>query len=211
MTPPRRARHAVREGAHTGSSRGQALGYVQCNLAVVPQSHAFDFLLYCQRNPRACPVLEVCDPGSPEPRRIAPGAKLPSEAMLQAAFKVSRITVRQALAELASEGLIETVNGKGSFVTRPANAPLLGQLAGFNAVMHARGQLQVGERFVHKSIIDSTFDCRIESTTTVGDKPAIVPSVAGQAWITDLSTLVLDPTDPYPQGYRIADTWPMLG
>ena len=79
------------------------------------------------------------------------------------------------------------------------------------AVMHARGQLQVGERFVHKSIIDSTFDCRIESTTTVGDKPAIVPSVAGQAWITDLSTLVLDPTDPYPQGYRIADTWPMLG
>ena len=79
------------------------------------------------------------------------------------------------------------------------------------AVMHARGQLQVGERFVHKSIIDSTFDCRIESTTTVGSKPAIVPSVAGQAWITDLSTIVLDPTDPYPGGYRIADTWPMLG
>lgn len=79
------------------------------------------------------------------------------------------------------------------------------------AVMHARGQLQVGERFVHKSIIDSTFDCRIEATTTVGAKPAIVPSVAGQAWITDLSTIVLDPSDPYPQGYRIADTWPMLG
>jgi proline racemase len=79
------------------------------------------------------------------------------------------------------------------------------------AVMHARGQLHVGERFVHKSIIDSTFDCRIESTTEVGGIPAVVASVAGQAWITDLSTIVLDPTDPYPLGYRIADTWPMLG
>ncbi|MEI6405821.1 MAG: proline racemase family protein [Actinomycetes bacterium] len=76
------------------------------------------------------------------------------------------------------------------------------------AVMHARGELKVGERFVHKSIIDSTFDCRIESTTTVGNKPAVIPSIAGQAWITDLTTLVLDPTDPYPQGYRLTDTWP---
>ncbi len=63
----------------------------------------------------------------------------PSESKLQEAFQVSRITVRQALAELAAEGLIETVNGKGSFVTRPAIAPLLGQLSGFNAVMHGRG------------------------------------------------------------------------
>lgn len=76
------------------------------------------------------------------------------------------------------------------------------------AVMHARGELQVGERFVHKSIIDSTFDNRIESLTTVGGKPAIVPSVAGQAWITDITTLLLDPTDPYPNGYQLTDTWP---
>lgn len=76
------------------------------------------------------------------------------------------------------------------------------------AVMHARGQLEVGQRFVHKSIIDSTFDCRVESTTTVGDKNAIVPSIAGQAWITDLTTVVLDPTDPYPMGYKLNDTYP---
>jgi proline racemase len=75
------------------------------------------------------------------------------------------------------------------------------------AVMHARGELKVGERFIHKSIIDSTFDCRIESTTKVGNKDAIVPSIAGQAWITDLTTLVLDPTDPYPNGYQLSDTW----
>ena len=76
------------------------------------------------------------------------------------------------------------------------------------AVMHARGELEVGERFVHTSIIDSTFDCRIESTTTVGGKNAIVPSIAGQAWITEFSTMVLDPSDPYPSGYRLTDTWP---
>ena len=76
------------------------------------------------------------------------------------------------------------------------------------AVMHARGELEVGERFVHTSIIDSTFDCRIESTTTVGGKDAIVPSIAGQAWITEFSTMVIDTSDPYPSGYRLTDTWP---
>lgn len=88
-------------------------------------------------------------------KRFPPGAKLPSESKLQEAFNVSRITVRQALAELASEGLIETVNGKGSFVSRPANAPLLGQLAGFNAVMHARG-LRTSGRLLDTSLANIT-------------------------------------------------------
>lgn len=77
------------------------------------------------------------------------------------------------------------------------------------ALMHARGELAVGEPFVHTSIIDSRFECRIESTTTVGGVPAVVPSIAGQAWITDLTTLVLDPSDPYQNGYRLTDTWPV--
>src|SRR3970040_2093858 len=76
MNPAQRARLEIREKRHTGSTRALAPGYVQCNLAVVPQALAFDFLLYCQRNARACPVLEVCDPGSPEPRQLAPGADL---------------------------------------------------------------------------------------------------------------------------------------
>ena len=76
MTPSQRARRDIREKRHTGTTRGLAPGYVQCNLAAVPRSLAFEFLLYCQRNARACPVLEVCDPGSPEPRQLAPGADL---------------------------------------------------------------------------------------------------------------------------------------
>ncbi len=75
------------------------------------------------------------------------------------------------------------------------------------AVMHARGQVGVGEDFVHTSIIGSRFDSRIESLTSVGGVPAVVPSVAGQAWITQLCQVGVDPSDPFPNGYVLADTW----
>lgn len=79
------------------------------------------------------------------------------------------------------------------------------------AVLRAKGQLEIGERFVGKSIIGSTFDCRIEGETMVGEKPGIVPIVSGRAWITGTYQLMLDPSDPYPAGYRLADTWPGAG
>ncbi|QEL21296.1 hypothetical protein FQV39_00960 [Bosea sp. F3-2] len=78
------------------------------------------------------------------------------------------------------------------------------------AVLHARGQLGVGERFVGLSIIGSRFDCEIESLTRIGDTPAIVPRITGSAWITGTSQLMLDPEDPWPAGYRLSDTWPKL-
>ena len=76
------------------------------------------------------------------------------------------------------------------------------------AVLHARGELAVGETFKGVSIIDSEFDCRIESETTVGGKPAIYPSIAGRAWLTGTYQHFLDPDDPWPEGYRLSDTWP---
>jgi proline racemase len=76
------------------------------------------------------------------------------------------------------------------------------------AALHAKGQLKVGERFVGKSIIGSTFDCRIDREVAVGGKPGVSPIISGRAWITGIRQLMLDPTDPYPGGYRIADTWP---
>lgn len=77
------------------------------------------------------------------------------------------------------------------------------------AIMHARGEIGVGETFVHRSIIDSEFVGRIEETTTVGGTPAIVPSITGRAWLTAFHQYVLDPADPFPTGYRIGDTWPL--
>lgn len=63
-------------GQLTTPTAGLALGYVQANLVVLPKDLAFDFLLFCQRNPKPCPLLDVTDPGSPEPKTAAPGADL---------------------------------------------------------------------------------------------------------------------------------------
>src|SRR5688572_14854078 len=69
-------RAACRAGQQTGPTPGMALGYVQANLVIVPKEHAFDFLLFCQRNPKPCPLLDVTEPGDPEPKAVAPGADL---------------------------------------------------------------------------------------------------------------------------------------
>src|SRR5262245_64457023 len=71
---------AVRAACSTGDlavpTPGLALGYVQANLAVVPRDLAFDFLLFCHRNPKPCPLLDVTEPGDPVPRIVAPDADL---------------------------------------------------------------------------------------------------------------------------------------
>jgi uncharacterized protein YcsI (UPF0317 family) len=69
-------RRRARNGEWTGPTPGLALGFVQANLVVVPRDIAFDFLLFCHRNPQPCPLIDVTDPGCPEPRRVAPGADI---------------------------------------------------------------------------------------------------------------------------------------
>jgi proline racemase len=76
------------------------------------------------------------------------------------------------------------------------------------AVLHAKGKLKMGDRFTGRSIIGSRFDCRIEGETVVGGRPAIIPSIAGRAWVTGRHEHMLDPADPWPRGYRLTDTWP---
>jgi proline racemase len=79
------------------------------------------------------------------------------------------------------------------------------------AMLHARGDMQVGDSMVHESIIGSRFTGRIAGTTTVAGKPAILPTIEGWAWITGLASEMLDPSDPYPTGYALADTWGVSG
>src|SRR5438067_2464668 len=69
-------RQACRNGALTGPTPGLALGFVQANLVIVPKEFAFDFLLFCQRNPKPCPLLDVTEPGDPCPATVAPDADL---------------------------------------------------------------------------------------------------------------------------------------
>lgn len=84
---PRSFREECRAGRYTGTSRGVSLGFLQCNLVMLHQRHAYDFLLYCQRNQRSCPVLEVCDAGDPEPRRLAAGADLRTDVSRYAVYR----------------------------------------------------------------------------------------------------------------------------
>jgi len=69
-------RLACRDGSLAGPTPGLAPGFVQANLVMLPKDWAFDFLLFCQRNPKPCPLLDVTEPGDPEPRGVAPGADL---------------------------------------------------------------------------------------------------------------------------------------
>lgn len=76
------------------------------------------------------------------------------------------------------------------------------------ALLHARQAIAPGDSLLARSIIDSQFIGRIEAETTVGDLAAIVPSIEGRAWRTGTRQLTVDPDDPWPEGYRISDTWP---
>ncbi len=75
------------------------------------------------------------------------------------------------------------------------------------ALMASRGELAVDEPFVHLSLLDTRFDCRIESITEVHGVRAVVPRVSGRAWLTGVSYYGADPEDPFPEGYRLNDTW----
>ena len=76
----REFRAKVRSGEFTGPTNGVCPGFLQCNMVVLPQGQvAFDFLLFCQRNPKACPLIEVCDVGSPYASGVALGADLRSD------------------------------------------------------------------------------------------------------------------------------------
>ncbi|MBG6165954.1 trans-3-hydroxy-L-proline dehydratase [Roseibium album] len=75
------------------------------------------------------------------------------------------------------------------------------------ALMAARGQMSVGQEFEARSIIGSTFTGKILSEATVGDRPAIIPQISGRAWVTGIHQHMLDPSDPWPGGYKLSDTW----
>lgn len=75
------------------------------------------------------------------------------------------------------------------------------------AVLHARGQMGPKDRLTAVSVIGSEFTGRILGETRVGEKAAILPELSGRGWITGIHQHMLDPDDPWPQGYRLSDTW----
>jgi proline racemase len=114
-------------------------------------------------------------------------------------------------------GPLTTVDGKltstNTCVINPGKldrSPTGTGCSAWMAVLHDRGLLRVGQPYVGRSIIDSTFVGQIVDLTTVGGLPAIIPTITGRAWVYGQTTWQLDPDDPWPEGYRLSDTWPPL-
>ncbi len=114
----------------------------------------------------------------------------------------------------AFTGPVETVDGvktsRNTVVVSPGRldrSPCGTGTSARMALLHARGELRPGETFRHVSILDTVFDCRIVDLAAVGALPAVVPEISGRAWLTGISYYGVDPEDPFPGGYRLADTW----
>jgi proline racemase len=78
------------------------------------------------------------------------------------------------------------------------------------ATLHAKGQLPLHEDFRHEGILGTIFAGRLIQETQVGPYPAVIPTLSGRAWITGLSTYVVDPDDPFPNGFTVGDIWGTL-
>jgi proline racemase len=75
------------------------------------------------------------------------------------------------------------------------------------AVLHARGEVGVGETLRARSVIDSEFDVAVREVTQVAGRPAVLPRISGRAWIFGVHHCGLDPADPYPLGFTLSDMW----
>ncbi|MDP9137519.1 MAG: proline racemase family protein, partial [Pseudomonadota bacterium] len=111
------------------------------------------------------------------------------------------------------EELEGSLSSRNACVVRPGKidrSPTGTGCSALMAVLHARGRLHSGGRYVGRSIIETRFDCRIDAETKIAGRAAIIPEISGRAWITGTHQLMLDPDDPFPEGYRLADTWPVV-
>ncbi len=75
------------------------------------------------------------------------------------------------------------------------------------ATLYARGKLKLNEDFRHEGILGTIFTGRLIEETRVGDYTAVVPTLGGQAWITGIASYVVDPEDPFQEGYTVGDIW----
>lgn len=118
------------------------------------------------------------------------------------------ITITEFTGPLATEG--DTLRCRNTVVVSPGRcdrSPCGTGTSARLAQLHARGLIEPGQTFIHESIIGTRFISSILEETTVGPYDAVIPTVAGQAWITGICQMGLDPTDPFPRGFTVSDTW----
>jgi proline racemase len=112
--------------------------------------------------------------------------------------------------ERRADGLLTAANAVAIQPGKIDRSPTGTGVSARMAVLRAKGDMQVGERYLARSIIGSEFLGRIEADTRLAGQPAIIPSISGRAWISGTRQEMLDPDDPWPEGYKLADTWPRM-
>lgn len=152
-----------------------------------------------------------------EARDIAAlGARITAAANVQLGFSHptepwKHISFCQFMGPLAHHG--HTLSGTNAVVIDPGKidrSPTGTGCSARMAVMAAKGQMAPGHTYVARSLIGGRFDCTYALAAPVGDRPAIVPRIRGRAWITGTHQIMRDPRDPWPEGYRLTDTWPAM-
>jgi len=107
----------------------------------------------------------------------------------------------------------DIATGKNTVVIQPGKldrSPTGTGCSARMALLYQQGKLKIGDRFIGESIINTEFHCQIKQTARVGNKSAIVPVISGRTWITGTYQHRISEDDPFPLGYRISDTWPMI-
>jgi uncharacterized protein YcsI (UPF0317 family) len=89
---PRELRELFRQNLRVAPTAGLARGYTQANLAMIPKSIALDFMIFAQRNPKPCPILDVIEAGTSEPTLIAPGADIRTDIPKYRIYKCGELT-----------------------------------------------------------------------------------------------------------------------
>jgi len=108
---PKELRSAIRRGEWRGPTAGCCPGHTQANLVIVPAKYAFHFLLFCQRNPKPCPVLEVLEEGKWEPSRTAPGADIRTDVPKYRVFRDGKVEEVQRITEIWRDDLVTFLIG----------------------------------------------------------------------------------------------------
>jgi proline racemase len=75
------------------------------------------------------------------------------------------------------------------------------------AVLHTKGELELGRPFRHEGLLGTVYTGELVQEVKIGGRPGVVPTIGGQAWISGFSTHVLDPTDPFVEGFTVGDLW----
>jgi proline racemase len=124
--------------------------------------------------------------------------------------RIAGVSISQISGEPVSPGahrkntvVVSTGKMTGVFDRSPCGTGTCAKMA----VLHAKGKLPLNQDFVHEGILGTTFIGRLIEETRVGPYAAVVPTLSGQAWITGFAQYVLDPDDPFPNGFTVGDIW----